>query len=366
MRPLLSILIVAMALTACHKKEATEDTRIPDIAVAPVQIDSVTLYKEYPATLRAIKVVDVVARVDGYLRAQHYKAGDRVKKGQVLFSIEDTQYRNAVEQAEASLTSAQATYDYASREYEALKKALESDAVSQMEVVQGKSNLDAAVASIKNAKASLETARTNLGYCTVCAPYDGVMTSSGPDVGAYLSGSVSPVTLATIYDDSELLADFYIEDASYLRMFTNDNNRRYIDFDSIPIAFSEVLPHAYVGRLTYMAPDVDESTGTLKVRAQITNNDYQLRDGMYCTISLPYKVDPKAILVKDASISTDQLGKFVYTVTDSDRVEYTPIKIGSLVNDSMRVVTDGLTPTSRYVTEALLKVRSGMPIHPVP
>lgn len=363
------MLSAAIALTAgttsCKHSSRTAAEQAPEIDVARVKVDSVVLYKEYPGTLRARSVVELVARVDGYVQSQNYKAGDKVAKGQVLFTIEPQRYADAVSQAQAQLASARSTYAYASQQYEAMKKALESDAVSQMEVIQARSNMETAQATIKNAEAALRTAQTNLGYCTVRAPFTGTVSESGPDVGAFVGGSVSPVTLATIYDNSTLYADFYIEDASYLRMFSADNNRHMVNYDSIPVSFSEPLPHNYTAALTYMAPDVNTGTGTLQVRALLSNPYDELRDGMYATVSLPYKVDPRAMLVKDASIATDQLGKYVYVVNDSDRVVYTPIKTGNLVNDTMRVVTSGLEPGQRYVTKALLKVRSGVEVKPV-
>lgn len=234
-----------------------------------------------------------------------------------------------------------------------------------MEVNQAKSNLETSAASIKNAQAALQTAQTNLAYCTVRAPIAGTVTASTMSAGSYVAGAASPVVLATLYDNSHVRADFYIEDASFLRMFINDNNRQLIDYDSIPINFNETLPHTYAAKLQYMAPDVNTSTGTLQLRANMENPYGELRDGMFVTVSLPYKVEPKAMLVKDASISTDQLGKFIYVVNDSNKVVYTPIQVGDLVDDTMRVVTSGINPTDRYVTKALLKVRAGMEVKPV-
>ncbi len=352
-------------LVACSSSHSPSAEPLTEVDVADVITDSVVLYKEYPGTLSAVSSVDLVARVDGYLRSQSYEAGETVEKGRVLFTIEPDQYQDAVNRARASLATAKSSNTYAQQQYAAMKKALESDAVSQMEVLQAKSNLEQSEANIKSAEAQLQTALTNLGYCTVRAPFRGTVTASGPSVGAYVGGSASPVTLATIYDNSQLFANFYIEDGSLLRMYMNDNNRSMIDYDSIPVSFSEELPHSYTAVLNYMAPDVNTSTGTLKVRAVLNNPYGELRDGMYATISLPYKVDPKAMLVKDASIATDQLGKYVYVVNDSNKVVYTPIKVGSIVADTMRVVTDGLKPGDRYVTKALLKVRSGMEVKPV-
>lgn len=363
----ISLLSVAAftALVACSSAHSPSSAPLTEVDVAEVITDSVVLYKEYPGTLAAVSAVDLVARVDGYLRSQSYEAGETVEKGRVLFTIEPDQYQDAVNRAKAALATAKSANTYAVQQYAAMKKALESDAVSQMEVLQSKSNLEQSEANIKSAEAALQSALTNLGYCTVRAPFRGTVTASGPSVGAYVGGAASPVTLAKIYDNSKLFANFYIEDGSFLRMFMNDNNRSMIDYDSIPVSFSEELPHTYTAALDYMAPEVNTGTGTLKVRALLDNPYGELRDGMYATISLPYKVDPKAMLVKDASIATDQLGKYVYVVNDSDKVVYTPIKVGSLVADTMRVVTDGLKPGDRYVTKALLKVRSGMEVKPV-
>lgn len=352
---------------ACKHSGSKDQEAMSEMAVdvAQVQTDSVTLTHTYPGVLQPAQMVTVVARVNGYMTGQYFNAGDHVKKGQLLITVEDTQYREAVNQAKAQLESAQSSYEYASNQYEALKKALESDAVSQMEVIQGKSNMESAAASIDEAKAALKTAETNLGYCRITAPFDGVMTPAVPVVGDYLSGAASPQELAKIYDNSLLYVYFSIEDMSYLRMFANPNNRDMIDFTEVPVSFDEKLPHTYTTKLTYMSPAVEQSTGTLQLRGDIKNPYNELKSGMYATVTMPYKVEPKAMLIKDTSIGSDQQGKYVYTVNDSNKIVYTPITVGQIVNDSMRVVESGLTPKSRYVTAAMLKVRDGMAVKPV-
>lgn len=363
---LAAVLIPALALTSCHKKKADTDAEgTMEVSVALPEVDTVTLTKTYPGHLISQSTVDLVARVDGYLREKCYKSGQYVTKGQVLFRIEDTQYRDAVNQAEAQLRTAQSTYEYDARNYEAMKKALESDAVARISVIQAESDMKNAQAAIKNAQAALETARTNLSYCVVRAPFNGHVTASGPDPGAYLSGAGSPVTLATIYDDSRLDAQFNVEDAEYIKMMQRNIKDLGLNFSAVPLAFTDTLPHSYTGDLSYIAPDIDPSTGTMVMRAAVKNDYGELKDGMYVTVTLPYERIANAILIKDSAISTDQAGKYVYVVNDSNQVIYTPITISGMANDSMRVVTDGLTPQSRYVTQALLKVRDGMKVKPI-
>lgn len=356
---------VAMIMSSCHKKSSADgDAELP-VAVAMPEVDTVTLTKSYPGYLQAQAVVQLVARVNGYLRTKDYASGQFVNKGQVLFTIEGTQYRDALAQAEAQLATARSTYEYNKNNYEAMKKALESDAVARISVIQAESEMKNSLAAIHNAEAAVQSARTNLGYCTVRAPFNGHVTASGPDPGAYLAGAGSPVTLATIYDDSKLSAVFNIEDTQFMRMMDNKGSRQELDYARIPVTFEDTLPHRYYADLSYISPEIDKSTGTLQLKAQLDNAYGELKDGMYANIVLPYAKLPNAILVKDASISTDQAGKYVYVVNDSNKVIYTPIKIGELVRDSMRVVTSGLTPQSRYVTQALLKVRDGMTVKPI-
>lgn len=150
-----------------------------------------------------------------------------------------------------------------------------------------------------------------------------------------------------------------------MRMNTRVGTDGIAGSDSIPMRFDEPLGHEYRGRLDYLSPDVNTGTGTMHLRAVVDNPYGELRSGMYATISLPEDIDSHALLVRDASIATDQLGKYVYTVNDSNRVVYTPVKTGGLVDDTMRVVTEGLHPGDRYVTKALLKVRAGLEVRPV-
>lgn len=360
------IMIAAVAVLAvgCHNNKKESAEALMPVEVTPVVTDSITLYKNYPGTLTADRTIPVVARVNGTIVSMPYTAGAYVHQGDVLFTIDPVTYRNAVTEAEASLASARSQNVYAEGHYEAVLRASKSNAVSQMEVAQALTARDQSRSAVRNAEAQLSTARTNLGHCTITAPCSGHVSINEKSRGAYVSGEGSPVVLATVYDDAILQANFAIEDASFQRMFLNPNNRDLIDYKSIPLIFSEKLPHEYTADLIYLAPDVDASTGTLSLVANVDNKYNELKAGMYVTVRLPYKVDPQAMLIRDASIGTDQLGKYVYVVNDSDKVVYTPIKTGDLVADTMRVVSSGLRPGQRYVTAAMLKVRDGMTVKP--
>lgn len=339
---------------------------MPAISVAKPIVKDITLTKDYPGYLTTEKTVNLVARVNGTLQSVSYAPGGRVKKGQLLFVIEPTLYNDKVAQAEAELKTAQAQLEYARNNYSRMKEAVKSDAVSQIQVLQSESSVTEGVAAVSNAEAALSTARTNLGYCYVRAPFDGTISKSTVDIGSYVGGSLQPVTLATIYKDDQMYAYFNVADNQWLEMSMNNQQPTKELPKKIMVQLGKEGTESYPATLDYLSPNVDLNTGTLMVRANFDNPQGVLKSGLYVSITLPYGEADHAILVKEASIGTDQLGKFLYAVNDSDIVHYRHIEIGQLINDTLRQVLGGLSPQERYVTEALMKVRDGMKIKPIP
>ena len=369
MKKLMYIFLVLSVLTGCkEKKDAGAMKGMPTlvISVAKPIVKDITLTKDYPGYLTTEKTVNLVARVNGTLRSVSYVPGGRVKKGQLLFVIEPTLYNDKVAQAEAELKTAQAQLEYARNNYSRMKEAVKSDAVSQIQVLQSESSVTEGVAAVSNAEAALSTARTNLGYCYVRAPFDGTISKSTVDVGSYVGGSLQPVTLATIYKDDQMYAYFNVADNQWLEMSMNNQQPTKELPKKIMVQLGKEGTESYPATLDYLSPNVDLNTGTLMVRANFDNPQGVLKSGLYVSITLPYGEADHAILVKEASIGTDQLGKFLYAVNDSDIVHYRHIEIGQLINDTLRQVLGGLSPQERYVTEALMKVRDGMKIKPIP
>ena len=369
MKKLMYIFLVLSVLTGCKEKKDTGAMKgMPTLAISVAKpiVKDITLTKDYPGYLTTEKTVNLVARVNGTLRSVSYVPGGRVKKGQLLFVIEPTLYNDKVAQAEAELKTAQAQLEYARNNYSRMKEAVKSDAVSQIQVLQSESSVTEGVAAVSNAEAALSTARTNLGYCYVRAPFDGTISKSTVDVGSYVGGSLQPVTLATIYKDDQMYAYFNVADNQWLEMSMNNQQPTKELPKKIMVQLGKEGTESYPATLDYLSPNVDLNTGTLMVRANFDNPQGVLKSGLYVSITLPYGEADHAILVKEASIGTDQLGKFLYAVNDSDIVHYRHIEIGQLINDTLRQVLGGLSPQERYVTEALMKVRDGMKIKPIP
>lgn len=366
MKSIVYISISLLIFASCkEKKESMASMPVPAINVAYPEIKNVTLTKDYPGYLAADKAVKLVGRVNGTLQSINFQPGTRVKQGQLLFIIEPSQYQNAVSQAEAALQTSKAQLEYARNSYERMQEAIKSDAVSKIQLLQAKSSVEEGVAAVDNAKAALNTARTNLGYCYIKAPYDGTIDRSLYDAGSYISGALQPTELTTVYKDDILYAYFNVADNQWLSLLMDKSGKGTKLPDKVTVKLGEEGTRTYPGTLDYLSPSANLSTGTLTIRANLKNDDGLLKNGLYVSITLPYEEQEQAVLVSDASIGTDQLGKFLYVVNDSNVVRYRHISTGQLIDDTLRLVTKGLVPEERYVTKALLKVRDGMKIEPI-
>lgn len=365
---LLSIMTLCMiCLWGCNnkgKKKTTSD--IPKVSVARPYVMPIVLHKEYPGYLLSNNIVDVVSRVSGYVTLQNFSSGQYINEGDLLYVIEPTVYENEAKKAEANLKSAQASLDYYENNYQRMLEASKSDAISQIDLIQAETNVRTAKANVQTAEADLKTAQTTLSYCYIKAPITGFLTTSGAGEGEYVAGSDgSPFKLTTIYNNDPIYAYFNIEDNQYLTIKMSSKNWESALPKKVYVKMQEGRFPPIEATPNYISPFVNLKTGTLTLRALFENSQYDLKSGMYCTVSLPYGEDDNAILIPDASTGTDQLGRYIYVVNDNNIVSYRHIEVGEIINDSLIHIKSGLNPDERFVTKALLKVRSGMKVEPI-
>ena len=200
---------LGVILGGCRKKEkqeAASGQAAPEILVnRPAQHDVVYTY-QYPAYLEAVQTVNLVARVSGFLEKMNYIPGVPVKAGQLLFVIEPQPYQDQLKAAQAEMKSTEARLAYARAQYEKMKEAMPSRAISEIDFIQAESDYHSAIANLQNARAQLNTAQTNLNYCYIKAPFDGRVSRNLVDLQNFVGGAVQPVTLATMYKDKYMYA----------------------------------------------------------------------------------------------------------------------------------------------------------------
>lgn len=365
---LLYIALAAMPLfPGCkNHNNAAPAMPVPEVLVNTPVRQTVTYAYQYPAYLEAMQTVNLVGRVSGFLEKIQYTPGQAVKAGTTLLVIEPQPYLDQVAAARAQLKSMEAKLTYAKAQYERMKEARPSQAVSEIDYIQAESGYQGALAGVLDAKAQLNVAETNLDYCYIKAPFDGRVSRNLMDKGNFIGGSVQPVILATMYRDNNMYAYF---------------NMAYSEFQNLPPVSSigkqaaTLMPivitdaaepnKKWSGKLDYTSPNVDQQTGTVSVRAIIPNPNEELLSGMYVKINVPYKQVPDALLIPETSIGTNQAGRFVYIIDKDNQITLQPVKVGMLESGELREITSGLTADDRYVVEAMMSVRPGMTVKPV-
>lgn len=358
------LLFFFIGFISCHpstKHQKTAKSQPLEIIVSNPQLQEVTYSYQYPAYLQAEQIVQLVARVSGTLKQINYQPGETVKKGQLLFVIEPEPYQEQVKEAEAQVKSCKAQLDYAQKQYEKMKEAMPSKAISEIDFIQANSNYQIALANLQNAQANLNTARIQLNYCYIKAPFSGKVSQNLVDLQNFVNGSTQAVTLTTMYRDQHLYAYFNMAYPEFQRLPLINNQ------SPLPISISDAHQptRQWSGQLDYTAPNIDTQTGTVTLRALIDNSNHQLLSGMYVKITIPYQKIPQALLVPESSIGTAQAGRYVYLVNAQNQIVQRMVTTGILTNDNLREIRSGLTPEDRYVVNALMAVRPGMTVQPI-
>ena len=357
-----------LPLAACNAKNAYVPPPPPKVMVAQPVEHPVTLYFELTGNTTAFNSVDLVARVQGYLESIDYKDGAFVAKGTQLFGIERDQYQAQLDQAKASLANAEAQQAYNQAEFQRQSTLGRQDFASQATVQQWKSNVDQSGASIMNAKASIELANINLGYTQVVAPFDGVVTHHLVDVGS-LVGVGGPTRLATIVQTDPMYVYFNLSEPQVLAIKQSNARAglpfRTTDLSSIPVEIGlqgeDGYPHK--GHMDYASPQVDQSTGTLVVRAVFDNKDQTLLPGLFVRVRTPVNQLPNALLTSNDAIGTSQEGSYVLVVGPDNVVQRKVVKTGDR-QGRLRIIESGLDPGDWVVTAGLQRAFPGAKVEP--
>ena len=387
----------------------------PEVSVsAPVQ-RPVQSYIEYTGSTKAIARVDLRARVKGFLKEIHFKEGDDVKAGDLMFVIDEVPFKIQVDIAQAKLDESESSYKKAeqskAREVaqaqialdtsvllldqieerrnrtllnrnagsrEEVDKAeantkksaaqLESDKANAEQIkADFETNILAARASVESAKAELENAKINLGYCRVTAPIDGRISRKFVDLGN-LVGDTDATVLATIVKSNPIYAYMSVSEGDLLRFRSMVKSGQRPDFrkELVPLDLGlvteEGFPHK--GRVEYVDPTVDPATGTIQARGIFENPDAIILPGLFCRIRVPFENMPNALLVPESALGTDQAGRFLLVVNPDNVVESRKIKLGSLEEDGLRVVEGDISPSDLVVVNGIQRSRPGQKVQP--
>jgi RND family efflux transporter MFP subunit len=357
---------LALALLAGCDQNTFQPPPPPKVDVAlPIQ-RAITRYLDATGNTAPIKSVDLVARVQGFLESINYQDGTFVKEGTTLFTIEPETYKLKLDQAQAAEAGSQASVKQAEADFRRQSDLVARQAVSQATLDTSTSTRDNAQANLQQAKANTRIAEVNYGYTKIAAPFDGFVTAHLISVGE-LVGASSPTQLATIVALDPIYVNFTVNEQDVLRIRAEAARRGITtaELRQLPIEIAlqteDGYPHA--GKLDYVAPTINQSTGTLAVRGIVPNPNRVLLPGYFVRVRVPYDQQDDALLVPDTALGSDQGGRYLLVVNGDDVVEQRKVQAGPL-DSGLRVIESGLKPDDRIVVAGLLRVIPGQKVDP--
>jgi RND family efflux transporter MFP subunit len=340
----------------------------PPVPVVRPKVQSVADYVEVTGNAAAVNLVKLVARVEGYLEKIHYEDGQFVNKGDLLFTIQQDQYKDQLQQAQAQVLQQQAALTYAKTELVRYSKLVKQDAATQTEVDHWNFERASAEAQLLSAQAQVALAKLNLGYTQVKAPFDGIMGKHLIDPGNLVGGGGQQAALAelTQLDPIYVVANLSEQDVLKIRANLGQRRLTLADLHKVPVdvGLSDETGFPHQGTIEYVAPALDPATGTLLVRGIVPNPDRVLLPGFFVRIRLPMaKVDRNALLVPDRALQEDQGGRYLLVLRKDDVVEQRYVQLGQLLG-ALRVITSGLKLDDRVVVGDLWRANPGTKVTP--
>jgi membrane fusion protein (multidrug efflux system) len=356
------LLIALLTITAaCGKKQQTAQAPPPvPVVTHDVTVADVAFYEEYPAVIKALNEVELRPQVNGYITAIHFKEGERVKKGQKLYSIDQQQSEAAYQQALANLKVQESNLIRAEKDVERYRELNKSDAIAKQQVDYAEAAYEAAKKQVDAAKASVRSVQTNVRYSTIVAPFDGTIGISAVRIGASVVPGVT--LLNTISSDDPIGADITVDQKEIYR-FTQLAKAKLSKGDStFRLAFgNDIYPEP--GKINIIDRAVDPQTGTLKMRLTFPNPEHTLRSGMSGTLKV-LTANQKSVVIPYKAVS-ELLGEFFVYVVDSAKVTQRKVALGHQIGRSI-IIKEGLKEGETIVTEGVQNLREGAAISVTP
>ena len=338
---------------------------LPIVSTVEVGKSDVNVYGEYVGRVRAQQFVEVHARVEGFLEEMLFEEGTYVKKNQVLFVIDQRQYKAKVDKASAQLKKDQAQERKTQHDLERIRPLYAENAASQLDLDNAVAAYESAKASVIMSQADLDQAEMELDYTVVRSPISGNISERFVDLGT-LVGRSGKTQLATVVKSDTVLVDFSMTALDYLKSKERNvnlgqkvENRSWQPYITVTLADNTQYP--YKGLVDFAEPQVDPRTGTFSVRAEMPNPGHVLLPGQFTQVKLLLDVREDAITVPLRAVIIEKGGAYIYVVRKNNTVEKRFIELGP-EQDNMVVVERGLAAGEQIVVEGYHKLSPGVEV----
>ncbi|MCU0940217.1 MAG: efflux RND transporter periplasmic adaptor subunit [Burkholderiaceae bacterium] len=363
----LGVVWLAAALAGCDRGKEAEPAKSaaaappPAVVVADVVQKTVPIYSEFVAQTDARETVEIRARVQAFLEAQHFTEGTIVKKNQLLFTLDKREFEAKLQQAKAQLAIAQARLGKAETDERRLKPLAERKAVPQQDYDNAAANLLAAQASVQAARADVDAAQLDLSYTTIRSPITGLIGKRLVAPGN-LVGKGDATLLDTVSSIDPIRVNATISEAEYLRFFAQAKEQGKSS-TPLELILADGSIHPYKGKLVIVDRAVDQKTGTLTFSAEFPNADGRLRPGQFGRIRAVVETAKDALLIPRRAVQEVQGMQTVLVVGADNLVALRTIQPGESVGDLL-IVRDGLKPGERVIVDGIQKARPGSKVNP--
>ena len=358
--------LAVLMITSCRGKKEVKVAEALEVPVVEVVQQDVALESEFTGETYGEADVEIRTRVEGWVQSVNFKEGTMVRKGQLLYTIDSTPYRNMVDQASAALAESETALIKAKNDLDRIKPLAEIGAVSQRELVAAQAQYDACVSMVAASKASLNNAKVELGYCSVVAPIGGMIGISKVKVGDYVSKGPQYL-INTVSQIDRFRVRFTISEKEYLRIM------RLLQASgltlgsggaAVKLILADGSEYPLRGKVDFADRQIDPTTGALTIESVFVNTDNLVRPGQYVKIRIVTETRKQALLIPQRAVNEMQ-GLFqVFTVGDSNKVAVKLIKPGPAYNMSY-VVEEGLQPGEKVVIGGTQLLRNGAVISPL-
>ncbi|MFA1016601.1 efflux RND transporter periplasmic adaptor subunit [Enterobacter sp. SAT-E-asb] len=364
----LGAMLLSVLLVGCDNSVAQNAAPpAPAVSAADVVVKSISQWDSFNGRIEAVESVQLRPRVSGYIDKVNYTDGQEVKKGEVLFTIDDRTYRAALEQAQANLARAKTQASLAQSEANRTDKLINTHLVSREEWEQRRSAAVQAQADIRAAQAAVDAAQLNLDFTKVTAPIDGRASRALITSGNLVTAGDTASVLTTLVSQKTVYVYFDVDESTYLHYqnLARSGQGASSNHTALPVEIGltgeDGYPHQ--GKVDFLDNQLTPSTGTIRMRALLDNSQRQFTPGLFARVRLPGSAEFKATLIDDKAVLTDQDRKYVYIVDKEGKAQRRDITPGRLA-DGLRIVRQGLNPGDKVIVEGLQKVfMPGMPVN---
>ena len=359
MKKVMMLAAVAATLVSCGGGGGRPSFGDNEYPVVTVGTSSADMQTTYPATIKGVQDVEIRPKATGFITQINVKEGQTVGAGQLLFVIDNETAQAQVRQAQAAVNTAQQQVNTAKLTFDNSKQLHEQKVIGDYELQTSQNTYEAALAGLAQAQAGLATAKEALSYCYVKSPAAGVVGTIPFKKGALVSASN---VLTTVSNISQMEVYFSVTEKAAMELQHQQGGIQSLPAVKLQLADGSIYSHE--GKVTKMSGVIDAATGTVQLIALFQNPQKLLKSGGSGTIIIPRQAT-QAVIIPQSCVSEVQNKKFVYTVDKDNKVKYTEIKVDPQDDGNNYIVTDGLKPGDKYVTNGITKLNDGMEIVPI-